>query len=151
MLDPSTKLLEKIVDQRTGLASLWSREENLGLLFFESTNGYAASLVDRKGVPIQGNIVPRTVKEKCAAKDMLIVCAVPKSLSAGVRLPADYLKRKIYTIDDLWIWNEETNKTTTLVAASSKPFDATKLQISNGKVFFIDRYSKGLYALPLGN
>ncbi len=76
-------------------------------------------------------------------------CAVPEDMPSGAVLPDDYLKRAIYFKDSFYQIDTEQNSITEILAATDPFFDAVNLALTDGKLFFINRYDNNLYSLEL--
>lgn len=93
------------------------------------------------------NILP----PKCLIVDNGFYCAVPNQNEVVLD---DYLKRKVYTNDNIYfvLINTETKKAQAKLlwkADESNPIDATNLSLYKDKLLFINRYDQKLYSLEI--
>lgn len=80
-----------------------------------------------------------------------LYCAVPRDAQKfGIsRLPDDYNKRKLLTIDDFYKIDLAGGGITEVFADPAQALDATNLQVVNQTLFFVNRYDQKLYAISL--
>ena len=67
----------------------------------------------------------------------------------NVLLPDDYLKRKVYTEDDFYVWERSGNRLVPLRIKSAAPIDADHLTVMKKKLLFINRYDQKLYQFAM--
>ncbi|MEK7114852.1 MAG: hypothetical protein AAB847_00620 [Patescibacteria group bacterium] len=93
------------------------------------------------------NILP----SKCLLVEKGFYCAVPSQEDVTLD---DYLKRKVYTNDDIYFVSVDTEKKKAqakllLRANDNNPIDAINLALYKDKLLFINRYDQKLYSLEL--
>ncbi len=160
-LDLKKKTLLAPLTDQLGLDSLWNSSAIRGLLFVSDDRGGGGrlSLVDQSGASVHDlNFV--TFPSKCtfgllpqgaSSTAESLVCAIPRdqeglSLRA---LPDDYDKEIFSTADDLYRIDLSRGDLTP-ISAGTGAFDATKLSLRNGTLFFVNRLDGKLYALSIG-
>ncbi|MBI4085749.1 MAG: hypothetical protein HY433_00670 [Candidatus Liptonbacteria bacterium] len=98
-----------------------------------------------------GNPTSPTKSEVLKSRTMLI-CAVPRdqrALSVNA-LPDAYQEKALFTSDDFFEINVNDGNVKTLFSDPAKTLDVSNIKIFNQNIFFINRFDKKVYSLPLG-
>lgn len=150
MVDVQKKTINPLMNAVNGLMIGWSSDGEIGLEFSVQSAGQKGNLnlIDNQGLP-EGNLNFVTFPDKCFISEPLMYCAVPEDMPSGAVLPDDYLKRAIYFKDSFYQIDTEQNSITEILAATDPFFDAVNLALTDGKLFFINRYDNNLYSLEL--
>lgn len=146
-LNRTNKTIRRLIQDERGLIIRW--EGSIGLKFSMGSQSMASSLGLINGEGRFAGEFPflTTLPQKCTLTEPLFVCAVPQGTLLG--LPDDYLKRKVYSEDALLAWNKESGATMELFGGEEAVIDAEMLQISNGKLYFLNRYDRRIYEFEL--
>lgn len=168
--DIKNKTLKPIIKEGLGLAVQWNDEGDQGLVFVSSANsrGGELSLIDNQGKTLTRlnfltlvskcafsvGIQTTTTTEGEATEEVkkFLNCAVPKNPSAlrNSQLPDDYYKKALLTSDNFFRVDLEDGGVTALFAGSGgQDFDALNLRVVGKKLFFVNRFDQGLYAISL--
>jgi len=165
-LNKTTGNLTNVVSEKQGLLANWDKEQNLGILFFSSENrrGGQLSLINIGG-KILGEFSFLTLPNKCSFSSIVktststdnpeekvfLNCAVPKETQSFSNriLPDDYFKQLIFTDDNLYQIDIQNGNVNALSNNSGSIFDATNIQATNGRLFFINRLDQKLYSITL--
>ncbi|OGY99790.1 MAG: hypothetical protein A2945_02225 [Candidatus Liptonbacteria bacterium RIFCSPLOWO2_01_FULL_52_25] len=80
-----------------------------------------------------------------------LYCAVPRDTQKFdlARLPDDYDKKKLFTVDDFYKIDLGDGSITEVFADPAQALDAAQLQVANQTLFFVNRYDQRLYAISL--
>lgn len=105
-LNPSTKQLTRVLDEKEGLDVLWS-PDGAGFLSMEtSREGMNVAL---RATSLQDNTVVDipfvTLPEKCAwapSKERVLYCAIPQQIPRGAHLPDEWWQGSVSFDDALW-------------------------------------------------
>lgn len=147
-LDITKRAVTPIVLEKSGAVLLWSPSGKFALAFTGGGKGGSLLLINRLGESLREfNFL--TLPEKCAFKnDDLLLCAIPKNESAfrNAQLPDAYYKRALFTEDELFSVNLKTGAVGSIFNAGV--FDASRLQIYNDQLYFINRLDRRLYSVP---
>ncbi len=83
----------------------------------------------------------------------MLICAVPRDQQLlGIdTLPDAYQEKALYTSDDFFEINVNDGTVKALFSDSAKNLDASDIKIFNQNVFFINRFDKKVYSVPIGN
>lgn len=126
------------------------RENPYGNEFFSFATGGKLLFTGQDGKVQQ--FIFSTLPEKCAANSNTVYCFVPRDPAIGATLPDDYISHKYYSIDNMFIV-DRTSGLITPIQISALPnvphIDATNVTFTNGSVYFLNRYDRGLYRLTL--
>ena len=152
-LNPSSKLLTRILAKREGLDVLWSPHGS-HMLFMETTNEGTqihlgvATLKDTTVVTLP--II--TLPEKCTwapASDSILYCAIPETIPRGANLPDEWWQGSISFNDGLWHINVTTGERQQLLP--TQQLDAINLFLSKDEsfVFFTNKKDGTLWSLRL--
>ncbi|MDI6821038.1 MAG: hypothetical protein QMD65_02545, partial [Patescibacteria group bacterium] len=139
-----------MLQSQPGLIVKWSNDR--GIVFkFNSPDNFL--ILDQNLNPL---IPPTftTLPEKCTfqAKNKNIYCFVPEEIPAHYILPDDYLMKRFYSIDDLFVVDAKTEETYKVLSSGNEiisPIDAKNPQFLNNSLYFINRYDNFLYKLEL--
>ncbi|PIU98447.1 hypothetical protein COS61_01395 [Candidatus Wolfebacteria bacterium CG03_land_8_20_14_0_80_40_12] len=150
-----TKIFESLdAAGLNGLMINWSIDgktsDKLGLRFNSQKQGREGFLIliNEKGEK-RANFDFLTLPNKCFFSEPKIYCAVPLEIPPKTVLPDDYLKRTFYSNDSLYQIDINQNSLSEILAAGNPIIDAVRLNVIEGKLFFINRYDNKLYELEL--
>ncbi len=150
-----TKIFESLdAAGLNGLMINWSIDgktsDKLGLRFNSQKQGREGFLIliNEKGGK-RANFDFLTLPNKCFFSEPKIYCAVPLEIPPKTVLPDDYLKRTFYSNDSLYQIDINQNSLSEILAAGNPIIDAVRLNVIEGKLFFINRYDNKLYELEL--
>jgi hypothetical protein len=93
-------------------------------------------------------VVFTTLPQKCGGGRSVVACFVPQEIPSRGALPDDYLKRKFYSLDNLFLTDTislETRKVFSSEKEGIPPIDGIHPVFAEGKVYFINRYDSALY------
>lgn len=96
-----------------------------------------------------------TLPNKCAVSELAVWCFVPQNFPPelpNLEMPDDYLRKRFYTVDDLYKINRETAEISLVWASGSlntPELDAKKILFSDNKIIFINRYDDALYEITI--
>lgn len=81
----------------------------------------------------------------------VLYCAVPRDRARFLRaaLPDDYLKKSLFTADDVYKIDLTQGNTLPIFDDKSQLFDASSLKVFNQNLFFINRLDNKIYAVSL--
>jgi len=152
-VDVVKKTLSRLTSEENGLNGLivnWSSDGKIGLQFSSSMEGRSRilNLINDQG-EIMANFEFVTLPEKCFVSDPKIYCAIPQSIPDKSALPDDYLKNAVYFVDSLYQIDITSNSFERIFDGSASAIDATRLNLFDNKLFFINRYDNKLYSLEL--
>lgn len=146
-LDINKLTLKTIVKEEPGLIIKWAPDGNRGLKFNAFGLSNLLSLIDA-----QNKLLLRldfiTLPSKCTLGNSRGYCAVPRNIPPRTQWPDDYLKRKIYTQDDVYSLNFDTGASEKVFSAAD-PLDIDRISFRNNELYFINRYDNKLYRLGL--
>ena len=148
--DLKSKTLTKFLENESSLAVKWG--DNWGLKLNTS------SVIDKNGKLLfnLSSVIPQglvlTLDKKCAVNSSQIYCALPNSFPESGLWPDDYLKKKVYTNDNIYQIDidiaNRTAKTKVLWLADEKnPIDGFNLLLQGERLLFINRYEQKLHSL----
>lgn len=150
-LDLKTQKLSLMIQGQRGMMFDWDAKFKT-LFSFSGPNQF--SILDEK-LSLRIPSIFSTFPSKCASfASSSAYCFVPRELATPERpftLPDDYLMKRFYTEDDLYVMSEEIgSEKINLGDLSIFPIiDATRVSFANGKLFFVNRYDSYLYELSL--
>jgi hypothetical protein len=90
-----------------------------------------------------------TLPEKCTNEINNIYCFVPNNFPNNYKLPDDYYKKRVYTLDNLYKINKETGMSEKITGISDKNIDGIKPKLINNQIIFKNRYDGKLYSINL--
>lgn len=146
--DLKTRALKTLIKDESGLMVRWHADGASG--FKLNSNGFANSLtwIDQDNRDLaRWDFV--TLPNKCALLRDMAYCAIPGNLTAGTRLPDDYLKGAFVPEDNLFAIDLITSEFTILPVDQILPLDADRLEVFGNQLLFINRYDKKLYSLGI--
>lgn len=150
----TNKTISTIIDKEFNLSVKWL-SPNLGLKL-SSKNEFSTpvlSFIDGEGKTL-ANLDFITLPSKCVLGENAIYCAVPSNKNLK-NYPEDYMKRAKYYPDNIYRiplinGSPEANLTTSIFnAILGINYDMTQLRISDGYLYFIDRYDNKVYKMRL--
>lgn len=152
-LNPSSKLLTRVLAQKEGLDILWSPDGSRFLSLETKNEGTqmlssVVSLKDNNVITLPFAALP----EKCAwapASKNTIFCAIPDSIPHGANLPDEWWQGVISFNDGLWRINMETGEREQLLPA--RQLDAINLFLTKDEsfLFFTNKKDSTLWSLSL--
>ena len=150
MIDINKKTLIALGTEVNGLMMKWSADGKAGLQFSSQSEGREGrlNLINEQGA-VQAVLDFITLPDKCFISQPKIYCAVPESIPAKTVLPDDYLKRAVYFKDVFYQIDITQNSLSEILAGTEPTLDATRLNLVDNKLLFINRYDNGLYSLEL--
>ena len=150
MIDINKKTLIALGTEVNGLMMKWSADGKAGLQFSSQSEGREGrlNLINEQGA-VQAVLDFITLPDKCFIFQPKIYCAVPESIPAKTVLPDDYLKRAVYFRDVFYQIDITQNSLSEILAGIEPTLDATRLNLVDNKLLFINRYDNGLYQLEL--
>ena len=81
----------------------------------------------------------------------MLICAVPRDqLALSINtLPDAYQEKALFTSDDFFEINVNDGNVKTVFSDPAKNLDASNIKVFNQNIFFINRFDKKVYSLPL--
>jgi hypothetical protein len=151
-IDINNRTIRKIIRNGSGIMVNWNAGGSVGLKSEKS----ALSLINGANQRL-ASLRFNTLASKCAWTTENLYCAVPRNLAGRtLTLPDDYLKRKIYSDDELrsfpislGIDDRLNDFSTPLLLPLLTPLDIEKMEIQGDQLYFINRYDRNLYRLSL--
>lgn len=152
-LNPSTKQLTRVLDEKEGLDVLWSPDGNDFLYMETSREGMSVAL---HVVSLQNNTVVDlpfvTLPEKCVwapSKERVLYCAIPQQIPNATNLPDEWWQGSVSFDDALWRINIDTNTRQQLLP--SRQLDVINLFFSEDEsfLFFTNKKDDLLWSLRL--
>ena len=152
-LNPSSKILTRVLAEKTGLDVLWS-PINTDFLYMETEKAgtrvflHVSSLKDGTQIDLPF----ATLTEKCAwapASSKTLFCAIPESLPRGANLPDEWWQGVVSFSDSLWRINTATGEREQLLP--TRQLDAINLFLSKDEsfLFFTNKKDGSLWGLRL--
>src|SRR3989344_3265060 len=152
-LNPSSKLLTRVLSDKPGLDVLWYPGGTDFLYMDTEREGTRASLhaSSLKENPF-ADMPFFTLPEKCAwapASDDTLFCAIPESLPKGANLPDEWWQGVISFNDSLWRINTTTGERQQILPP--RQFDGINLFLSKDEsfLFFTNKKDGSLWGLRL--
>ena len=151
-IDPSTKILNKVLGGISGLTTLTSPSGKLVLYSNNNLSLYIYN-TDTRGSTLLGI---KTLPEKCVWGNLgdIIYCAVPKSIGLG-QFPDLWYQGEISFSDQIWRIDAVTGSTTMILdpitIASGVEVDGIKLSLDEGEnyLFFVNKKDSYLWEFML--
>ena len=152
-LNPSSKLLTRVLAQKEGLDVLWSPD---GSRFLSLETRKEGTQIILGVVSLKNNNVIAlpfaTLPEKCAwapSEKNTLFCAIPESIPRGANLPDEWWQGAVSFSDALWRINIETGEQTQLLPAYQ--LDAINLFLSKDEsfLFFTNKKDGSLWSLRM--
>lgn len=128
---------DKIVQTETSIATSTSPTSS------SSTTSTSSSTL--KKTSAAASAVPKIITA------LTMLCAIPRdaNLLDNNALPDAYQKRDIFTSDDFFEINISTGNIKNIFNDQGKDIDAENLKVFNQSLFFLNRFDKLIYSLPL--
>ncbi len=145
VINMAKKTLNKLTRGATALMEAWS--DDLGLKLATTEQKLKLLLIHSSGAELS-TLPFVTIPSKCAFQDATLYCAVPTVLPVRANLPDDYLKEKIYTLDQIISFNTDTREGAVLFDGSL-PIDATNLSVQDKQLLFKNKYDEKVYSVEL--
>lgn len=148
--DPKTSGFNLLESPANGLILRWSDDKSVAFQFSSPANLTIITGDLKNGL----SSAITTLPEKCNASASTTYCFEPQNIPAAVSLPDDYFQKKFYSIDNLISLGLSTGNVTNVLRSNAnniQPLDGYHPQISNNKIYFINRYDNYLYELQLNN
>jgi hypothetical protein len=146
------KTVQSVIPPENGLMTAWAPDGSFAL---KSASQEKNLLVVNNRNQTLAKLNFSTIADKCAIDQKNIYCAVPKNLEGiSVIWPDDYLKKKIYTEDDLTqipliLGIDDRLNDLAIPLLVPLTADISKIKISGDQLYFINRYDSKLYSLAL--
>ena len=147
-LNPTTKTLTQLLQNKDGLMVKWSPSGDQGIAFYNSGNNPTTVLIDNNASTLR-TFSFVTLPEKCYINTPKIYCAIPKSVPKHATLPDDYLKRALYFEDGIYLIDLETETIVPIFEEENLPIDADHLEVHQNKLYFKNRLDGKLYKIDL--
>ncbi len=106
------------------------------ILKFDSTNHLSVS--------DQNDISYQTLPEKCDSSGQSLYCFIPLSWADDKNWPDDYLQKNLYTEDQLFILDDQGQKT---ISLGGQKIDGLKPTIIKDSLYFLNRRDNNLYKI----
>lgn len=149
-LDIDKKTIKPIIQDTPGADTKWSKDGSVGIKLLNgvSINLTITQIIDQNGnsIALLDNIA---LPSKCLPEKDIIYCAVPRNITSNNSLLDNYLKRKLYTTDDIVAIDLNGSVTDVLLDGDEVTIDAENLQKKGNQLLFINRYDQKLYSLEL--
>ena len=149
-LDLATLNFNLLIAPERGLTITWSGDKKF-IFLFGATSGF---LILNDNFQTVMPTPFSTLPQKCNSSGSKIYCFVPQNIPTGVSLPDDYLQKKFYSIDDLFVLDIESGSVERVLTSNTGEFpaiDAKGIQPLDNKLYFINRYDNYLYEIKLSN
>lgn len=152
-LNPSSKLLTRVLTEKEGLDVLWAPNGSR-MLFMETTN--EGTRVSLNTTNLKDNTISPlpfiTLPEKCVwapTSNNILYCAIPETIPRGTNLPDEWWQGVISFNDGLWRINMETGEREQLLSA--RQLDAVNLFLTKDEsfLFFTNKKDGTLWSLRL--
>lgn len=152
---PSTILKYKVKEKTftpvimgtLGASVRWDKVSGLGLEYSFSNNKDTVTVIDATGA-LRGQMGFVAMPEKCSISQNYLYCAIPEDLK-GAKLPDDYLMKAVFFKDNFYRVSLADGKTDLLLANPGGMFDARMLQVTGGKVYFLNNLDGRLYSFAV--
>lgn len=156
-LNPTTKVVKKVIGDLPGLNTLTSPDGNKILINQSQENSFSSFVLDLK----YNKITPlslRALSDKCvwSKNSVSLYCAVPK-ITPAAEYPDAWYRGEIGFDDSLWTINTNTGETKLLHSPSesliNEEMDAVNLFLDSKekKLFFTNKKDQTLWMLDLEN
>jgi hypothetical protein len=146
-LSLSSRSLTPIFKDVEGLFIQWADDARQGIKFTSAEGPDNLSLIEPDGTSL-GIFQVTTIPSKCFVDGTRFACAVPDNIPSGVILPDDYLKRKVYFRDKFVVWDSSSPAAPSIINPEFLA-DAHQLRVHNNTLYFVNRYDRHLYRVPL--
>lgn len=120
-------------------------------VFYESNPVISASSTNTSSSASTTKSSPPPASKPSSQQSLL--CAIPRDrrpLDLNP-LPDAYLKNALYTSDDIYSIDPADGTLKLVFNDKAKNIDASNLKVFGRTLYFVNRYDKKLYSLPLGN
>lgn len=135
--------ITNLIEEESGLSINWS--ESLAFKFNSPDNFFILDHNIENALPVFFTTLP----SKCGQGGDTVVCGVPQNrISTQNSLPESYLQKEFFTIDDLYRIDPDSLETNEIFRSGTEDIrimDIKNPRVSNGNVYFLNRYNKGLY------
>ena len=148
-LDLTTLSFNLLIAPEQGLTTIWSRDKKFIFLF----GAVSDFLILNDNFQIVLPTPFSTLPQKCNSSASKIYCFVPQNIPPDVDLPDDYIRKKFYSIDDLFVLDIESGSVERVFISNAGGFpaiDAKDIQPLDDRLYFTNRYDNYLYELKLG-
>ncbi|MDP3729400.1 MAG: hypothetical protein Q8R26_01405 [bacterium] len=146
-IDLGSKKITPVIQNEEGLMVQWYPHADIGVKLATVKRFPVTSFIHTDG-SFLGNLQFVTLPSKCFVDAESAYCAVPESMTSGIKLPDDYLKQSVFFKDILYRINLGGGATT-LLTANELLFDAIDISKYNNLLLFKNRYDDQLYSLNL--
>ncbi|MEK7593151.1 MAG: hypothetical protein AAB464_00310, partial [Patescibacteria group bacterium] len=134
-----------------GLTLNFAKDASWGLKFsLDFQKKSKLELIDAGGVS-KANLSFFTLPNKCLITLNNLYCAISENYNTikAPALPDDYFKKAVYFSDALYQISINENNFSGIFNEVRPAIDAANLEISNSKLFFINRYDNMIYGLEI--
>jgi hypothetical protein len=170
-LDLGTKNIVPLIRETLGMDLIWNPVRGNGVVFKSTVTNKGGMLTAVNGAGVQtAQFNFLTLPAKCsfvspasttgtasAATGVATATSTSNYIACGVPadqdkltispLPDRYYQKAFFTSDRLVVIDLNTQGIV-FVGTTNEAVDATNLKIANGKLYFLNRYNDGLYAVP---
>ncbi len=132
-----------------GLMINFAKDGSWGLKFsIDFQKKLKLELIDSSGVS-KANLGFSALPNKCLVTLSNIYCAISESYNTikAPALPDDYFKKAVYFSDKIYQIGINENNFSAVFSETLPIIDAANFEISNNKLFFINRYDNKIYSL----
>jgi len=132
-----------------GLMINFAKDGSWGLKFsLDFQKEPKLELIDSSGVS-KANLGFSALPNKCLVTLSNIYCAISESYNTikAPALPDDYFKKAVYFSDKIYQIGINENNFSAVFSETLPIIDAANFEISNNKLFFINRYDNKIYSL----
>lgn len=147
-----TKTFRKIAEG-SGVSALSSQKNSRIFVFRPETKSKTVAYVYASDGTKQNSYSRMLLDAKCGASfsEPTVWCGAPQLLPAGTfTFPDDYLKRAVFTHDELVEIRLDTGDLVSIPFASDFYVDMSQITHTNGEVFFVNRLDERVYKLEVG-
>ena len=143
-LDLSTAALTLMASAQSGFTAAASDDARIVFAFTPPNTFSILNSSFQNIAPVFFSTLPR----KCEVDGPLVYCFVPRDVPDDVTLPDDYLQKRFFSTDDLFLVATDTGGLTKVFASDIgglPALDGIRPQYLDGYVYFINRYDSILY------
>jgi len=152
ILNTKTNRVTRFAKPSQGLWIEPSTDRSYLFRYFNDSEGKPVFSILDKGFSSEKSGFFFTFPDKCTNLEDSIFCFTPGSASQKIPSVSEYLTHKSFTIDELFEYSFKTEKLGIPLSFPLQEFytiDAFHPTVSENMIYFINRYDKGIYAMPL--
>ncbi|MEK7611947.1 MAG: hypothetical protein AAB407_01230 [Patescibacteria group bacterium] len=142
------KTIRKIIPETPALDTLWSKDGVRALFMGKSGRNHTLFLTNLAEETALENFA-NTLPSKCVIEGTTVFCGIPNSIPSGSLLPDDYEARMFYTEDAIFSWDIISGTVTRIDTPDIISVDVYKPTLRGDRLFFLNRYDRLLYSLPI--